>query len=1134
MKNGKKAGNAPASPPLRLLLVKGNKRETGKFLKVLMHGDTGFDVTHCSTEKQALRRVRRASKAYDLALVEHKPRGMNGFQLCLDMLKKKPAFPLVLLVEMGYEKLAAKALLSGVHDYIIRDPKNGYLDFLPTLLPQIVRRYKEQAARVEAEEALRLREALYRRSISEVNAASYQRDYTTHKFLFIDEKIEDLTGYKPEEITPQLWDEIVKECIMLGEAAGQTLNKAADLARKGELKKWHADYRIRTRDGKERWLCDTSIQLHDSKGRRIGSLGILQDITDRKKIEQTLRDQNERLFILNKVALLTTGGFTPEDLSDRLLEVIRQAMPCDAFTTEIYDIITAKSRSIRSYDTLEGKIQPVANKIHGPLDTQNEPLCSLFNKKKSVLIHRDTPSDHAHLHPFGDASRRSAFLLFSPLIVGDRVFGFISVQSYTPKAYTHANLELFEAIVRQVGPALEAAVLAKQLRESEEKYRTLIEMFPHSVMIIQNQKIVFANETTQLMLGYSLREDIVGHKIREILAEGEKERIDRFFQNRMNGTSLLPERLETILKKKNAGEFPAEVFVKDMTFEGKPAHQLIVMDITERKNAEQKLNRVHDIYRAAIEHAQGAPYVLDYTRNNYSFVSEKFGEIVGLPLPEITYNKMKEMTKEVIITDPEGPSDVGDYIKAFKSCKTKRYQTDIRVITPQGEEKWFSDYSVPVIDEKTGKVISSLGILLDITERKRTEEAREVLRRLTGQLTEPLGMKQVGEVVAKECRNLFGYDAFMLCYFDRENNISYGIYCEDTPEGEDKPLPQIPLDLPLESVKKSETFQGRSSLVNRPEIPEIAGYIPFGDTSRLSSSAMYVPIIRAGTAIGMLTVQSYTPNRYTERDVELLENFASQCSGALMRVRAEEELRKYSQQLKDMVEQRTQELRAAQEELVGKEKLAVLGQLAGGVGHELRNPLGVISNAVYFLKSILTDADPTVKEYLDFISTEVGSAEKIVTDLLSFPNIKPALKEEVRILDLVRESLDKHAPPQNIQTAVNISPDLPPICVDPHQINQVLVNLFLNAYQAMPDGGTLTIDAALKKNRLLVSIRDTGCGIPPKNMKKIFEPLFTTKLRGIGLGLSLSRNLVEINGGTIEVESEEGKGSAFTLFFPSV
>jgi len=1099
-----------------------------------MDSDTGFEITLCSTEKEALRRVRHASKAYDLALVEHKPRGMNGFQLCRNMLRKKPGFPLLLLVELGSEKLAAEAILSGVHDYIIRDPKNGYLDILPALLPQIVRRYKEHAARVLAEEALRIREALYRRSISEVNAASYQRDYKTHKFLFIDEKIEDLTGYKPEEITPQLWDELVQEYIMLGEAEGLPLSQATKLTRKGKLKKWHADFRIRTRDGSERWLSDTSVQIHNARRRRIGSLGILQDITDRKKIEQTLREQNERLFILNKVALLTTGSLTPEELSDRLLDVIRQAMPCDAFTIEIYDINTCKATSVRSYDTLDGKIQPVPNTILGPLDTQKEPLHSLFHKKKSILIHREAPSDYAHLHSFGDDSRRSASLLFSPLIAEDRVFGFISVQSYTPKAYTQANLELFEAIARQIVRAFESSILAKRLRESEEKYRTLIEMFPHSVIIIQNQRIVFANKTTRLVLGYARLEDILGHEIREVVAQGEKERISRHLKKRRNSESPLTELLETVFKKKGGAEFPADVFVKDMTFEGKPAHQVIVMDITERKNAERELNRIHDIYRTAIEHAQGAPYVLDYTLNNYSFVSEKFGELVGLPLSEITYNKMKELTKEVVITDPEGPSDIHKYINAFKIGSTKRYQTDIRVITPQGEEKWFSDYSVPVMDEKTGTVTSSLGILHDITERKRVEEAREVLRRLTEQLTEPLNMKQVGEVVAKECRHLFGHDAFMLCHFDRENNISYGIYCEDTPLDSDKPIPQTPLNLPLESVQKSETFQGRSSLVNRPDSPQTTGYYPFGDTSRLSRSSMYVPIIRAGTAIGMLTIQSYTPNRYTERDVELLENFASQCSGAMMRIRAEEKLRKYSEQLKDIVELRTLELQAAQEELVRKEKLAVLGQLAGGVGHELRNPLGVISNAVYFLKTILSDADATAKEYLDFISTEVGNAEKIVTDLLSFPNIKPALKEEVKILDLVREALARYASPQNIQTTLNISPDLPPICVDPHQISQVLVNLFLNGYQAMPDGGILTIDAALKKNQVLISVRDTGCGIPPKNIKKIFEPLFTTKLRGIGLGLSLSKNLVEINSGTIEVESEEGKGSRFTISFPSV
>ena len=267
------------------------------------------------------------------------------------------------------------------------------------------------------------------------------------------------------------------------------------------------------------------------------------------------------------------------------------------------------------------------------------------------------------------------------------------------------------------------------------------------------------------------------------------------------------------------------------------------------------------------------------------------------------------------------------------------------------------------------------------------------------------------------------------------------------------------------------------------------------------------------------------------------------------RRRAEEALKEYSERLEEMVEERTKALRDAQEQPIRREKLAVLGQLAGGVGHELRNPLGVISNAIYFLQMTLPDADETTREYLDIISSEVRGAEKIVSDLLDFSRTRLPDREEIAASDLVSQVLERRPPPEDVEVTTQIPSDLPPVFVDLLQIGQVLGNLVINAYQAMPDGGQLTITAAAPGDQLPVtseqspisnlqspisiSITDTGCSIPEENMEKIFEPLFTTKAKGIGLGLAVSKNLVEANGGSIEMESEMGKGSTFTVKLPS-
>jgi signal transduction histidine kinase len=219
--------------------------------------------------------------------------------------------------------------------------------------------------------------------------------------------------------------------------------------------------------------------------------------------------------------------------------------------------------------------------------------------------------------------------------------------------------------------------------------------------------------------------------------------------------------------------------------------------------------------------------------------------------------------------------------------------------------------------------------------------------------------------------------------------------------------------------------------------------------------------------------------------------------------------------------------------LISKERLAILGQLAGGVGHELRNPLATITNAVYFLQMTLAEADETTREYLRIIGAQVQDASKIISDLLSFARETPADRQSISPAQLGARIWEKRPLPEGIKIVADLPPDLPHVFVDVQQMTQVLQNLVTNAYQAMPGGGKLTVKARADQNKVYLSIADTGEGIAEENLGKLFGPLFTTKPRGIGLGLALSKMLVEANGGRIEVESEEGKGTTFTLILPT-
>jgi signal transduction histidine kinase len=225
----------------------------------------------------------------------------------------------------------------------------------------------------------------------------------------------------------------------------------------------------------------------------------------------------------------------------------------------------------------------------------------------------------------------------------------------------------------------------------------------------------------------------------------------------------------------------------------------------------------------------------------------------------------------------------------------------------------------------------------------------------------------------------------------------------------------------------------------------------------------------------------------------------------------------------------------AREELVRKEKLSMLGQVAGSVGHELRNPLGVMSNAVYFLQTVHSESDETTREYLAIIKNEIAAADRIVGDLLDSVRIKAPHPERVGVLQLVEQVLARVSLPPKVELKVGIPESIPAVSVDAMQIHQVLRNLVSNALEAMPDGGTLEIGAAAASSAggVTVTVRDTGTGMTPEHRARLFQPLYTTKARGIGLGLVVVKNLTQANGGSVDVQSEVGCGTSFTITLPS-
>jgi signal transduction histidine kinase len=238
------------------------------------------------------------------------------------------------------------------------------------------------------------------------------------------------------------------------------------------------------------------------------------------------------------------------------------------------------------------------------------------------------------------------------------------------------------------------------------------------------------------------------------------------------------------------------------------------------------------------------------------------------------------------------------------------------------------------------------------------------------------------------------------------------------------------------------------------------------------------------------------------------------------------------QRLEERVNERTKELRDTQDALLRRERVAVLGQLAGGVGHELRNPLGVMNNAVFYLAAVLRDAPDDVQEYLGILRRQIDLSDKIIGKLFDFARGELPDRQPVALPELVRAQLQRMEP-GGVTTRVDLPGDLPDAQVDPVQIGQVILNLLTNALQAMGERGTLTIEGGVNGQFVELRVTDSGPGVLPENTEKIFEPLFTTKARGMGLGLAVSRLLARANGGELTARSAEGGGACFVLSLPT-
>lgn len=502
-------------------------------------------------------------------------------------------------------------------------------------------------------------------------------------------------------------------------------------------------------------------------------------------------------------------------------------------------------------------------------------------------------------------------------------------------------------------------------------------------------------------------------------------------------------------------------------------------DITERKYAEEKLAERTEILERIFDKVPAMICFIDKD-GRIKLVNSEFERVFGWRLNEI--REHPDIFTE-IYPDLDYRSRVMDFIREGSGAFAE-FQSHAR-----GGRILTTSFANIILSDGT-----SIGVGLDITEHKQAEDAVRESEQKWRSLTE------------------YSPDHIML--LDRDANILFinrtipGLIREEV----------IGISFYVYALEKykpvaRDCFEGVLNTGERGIFESIYRY-PDGTLQYFES---HVGPVKRGDSIVGLTVSS--------RDIT-------------DRKQAEEELRKYHEHLEDLVKDRTAELRVVQEELVRKEKLATLGQLSGGVAHELRNPLGAISNTLYLLNMLLEDPEPEVRDALAIVKKEVDTSEGIINSLLNLANPGSPIQRKVNLNDVVQQALSDFTVPGNIEIICQLDNALPEVLADPDQLKQIFGNIARNAMQAMPDGGQLAVKTSKVSGKsptpdtVTVSFADTGVGIAQEDVGKIFEPLFTTKAKGIGLGLALSKMLIEAHGGMIEVKSRVGQGSTFTVRLP--
>ncbi|KJS84386.1 MAG: hypothetical protein JM58_11115 [Peptococcaceae bacterium BICA1-8] len=753
------------------------------------------------------------------------------------------------------------------------------------------------------------------------------------------------------------------------------------------------------------------------------------------------------------------------------------------------------------------------------------------------------------------------------------------------------NCNIFELDGRKVCLAVARDISERKkaeelIKESEEKYRNLVELLSDGICIHQKGKIKFINENGAKALGYDTAEELIGQNVIEYVSPEVRE--------------IALTRIKEVLLEKKTVPFIEEKFIAKsgkiidvetsaipFTYIGEPAVLVLIRDITERKESKRLLEEKDKRYRKYIEKAIEGVFMADST-GNYIDVNQAGCEMLSYTREELLNKSILEITHpdslEICSQDFNVLQERGEIrtehtlvkkdgtfidvqINAFKISEnesvafchdvTERKNTekaireneylfrlitenmqDLITLTDQDGRIRYVSPSYKIIlgfnpQELLGKLIFDF-IHTDDTNKLIDEYHKAIEGKLFGKMecrfknanSSYLWLEMVGNILT----NLDGqFAGAVLCSRDiGERKFSEKMLINS--EERYKRLVELSPDGVLVLVNGYIVFTNEAAkniLGVEKDSPLIGTkYKSIIHPDYLEDSLQRISKIEQGFAIPLKIV------KYIRSDGE--EVFVEVTGTPFI----------YQNESADLIffrdvterEKAEEELENTRKVLFEKEKLALIGQMSAGMAHEIRNPLTAIRGYVQLIK-LKEYEKAKLDSYVDIVIGEIDRVNSLISDFLQLARPKePNLKRQ-SIQKMMCEFLDMIIPQallNNIQVDFKVESSLQECLFDKDQVKQVLLNLCNNAIDAMPTGGLLTITTrdTLDQEYFCIEVEDNGCGISLGRLDKLGTPFYSDKEKGTGLGLSISYSIIRAHGGKIEVESTEGQGTKFTIFLP--